>query len=111
MNPHLERRIEAVAADIEQLERDLGIPRSAKAAAILAGANRNATKAPRLDDNYDGTPFLETLRLARKGDPDANAAIKAVLGPPPRPDRRSSRTTSSAASSNGLPARTSIARS
>jgi hypothetical protein len=80
----LERRIRSMGSEDAALLRD-EISRvypatSTKAAAIMAGADFNAAKAYRLDDNYDGAPFLETLRMARKGDPDANAAIKAVLG-------------------------------
>ena len=80
MNPLLERRIEALAAVLELLEHDLGIPRSAKAAAILAGAPSADSYADSFGDNYRGKPFLKALVDARRGDPESNEYIKAVLG-------------------------------
>ena len=80
MNPLLERRIEALAAVLALLEHDLGIPRSAKAAAILAGAPSVEDHVDSFGDNYRGKPFLKALVDARRGDPESNEYIKAVLG-------------------------------
>lgn len=48
-----------------------------KAAAILAGV---PGPRPAFADVYDGTPFLKALSDARRGDPEANAYVKSVLG-------------------------------
>jgi HK97 family phage major capsid protein len=52
----------------------------AKAAAILRGAQGNDHHAETFGDNYTGPEFLKALVDARRGDPDSNAYIKAVLG-------------------------------
>src|SRR5262245_47405769 len=57
----------------------LGYSRS-KAAAILRGVNEPAIKAYDFSNNYRGEEFLLQVAQARRGDPEANAYIKGVLG-------------------------------
>src|SRR5262245_14034566 len=58
-----------------------GIRLGSKAAAILAGVQYERGDALQAyGDNYDGEPFLAVVKAARRGDPEANAYVKAVLG-------------------------------
>lgn len=72
---NLDRRVDALTGEVRSLAGSLA---GSKAAAILAGARRDAGIAE--DGNYRGDPFLKALADARRGDPEANAHIKAVLG-------------------------------
>lgn len=64
-----DQRIERLTASVDRLAET-------KAAAIMRGANAD----PGYGDNYTGEPFLKALYDARRGDPDANAYLKGVLG-------------------------------
>lgn len=80
----LDSRIEALTASIDGFAaRKAYDPSSlaAKTAAILGGTSyAKDSDAVAFGDNYTGTPFLKAIFDARRGDPEANQYVKAVLG-------------------------------
>lgn len=73
---YLEKRLHSQMDELDQLIAD---KRSSKAAAIMRGVQPGTPALPG-SDNYDGPPFLKALYDARRGDPEANAYIKGILG-------------------------------
>lgn len=79
-----EARAEKVEAQLAELDERLKAftrtTAQTKASAILAGASRNAPTPEKSVGRYSETNFLRALLDRRRGEPDAQEFVKAVLG-------------------------------